>query len=369
MKMNNKINAEKMIYLDGLRGVFCIVVIIHHFMMAFFPNSPQILYNDGNMAVMYFLLLSGFVMPLNIFKKNTKNDIKSIAKESCSYLKKRYIRLLPVVVSSIIISWFILIGGGYYTIEAGTVFNNPIIAEYYNFSNVPFRNVIYEALIGSFIHRPDLNTPLWTIRYEFFGLSIAYIIMRFLHENKYRMFVQVAVITCSYIVTRDIYFSVILIGTMLADLMFNQGKQIALVSKIRNSLSNKYIKIFLLFSAIILYVFAILGHFALYIRVWVAIVILLLCISSKKIQQLASHSVLLKISNISFEIYAIHWPIICSLSCYLIIKILPILGKVTSSLIVFGITLITILYCASILKLILRLINKFANVMIVGSPR
>ena len=88
MKMNNKINAEKMIYLDGLRGVFCIVVIIHHFMMAFFPNSPQILYNDGNMAVMYFLLLSGFVMPLNIFKKNTKNDIKSIAKESCSYLKK-----------------------------------------------------------------------------------------------------------------------------------------------------------------------------------------------------------------------------------------------------------------------------------------
>ncbi|WP_443147193.1 acyltransferase family protein [Paenibacillus sp. KACC 21273] len=79
---------QKLKYLDGLRGLAALIVVISHFVVAFYPSlyngsidsvhtqkslelwiskSPFNLFYNGNFAVCVFFVLSGYVLSYKFF--------------------------------------------------------------------------------------------------------------------------------------------------------------------------------------------------------------------------------------------------------------------------------------------------------------
>ena len=98
---------RKIKYLNGLRGVAAFQVVIHHFILAFYPalfSGPDIqthmaggievsasgsVFNllwDGNFAVCIFFILSGFVLSHKFFIK--KEKVKTVLVKSAIQISK-----------------------------------------------------------------------------------------------------------------------------------------------------------------------------------------------------------------------------------------------------------------------------------------
>ena len=103
--------TKKLVYLDGLKGIGCVMVYLCHFVFAFYygmyryevkschlPNhleisigkSPLNLLFNGNTAVRLFLVLSGYLLCRNYFLTKDRKRLLQSA-------KMRYLRLMPPV--------------------------------------------------------------------------------------------------------------------------------------------------------------------------------------------------------------------------------------------------------------------------------
>jgi len=113
---------RKIQYLDGLRGLAALVVVFHHFILAFYPalflgrnaathlkdgteafisGSAMNIFYGGNFMVAIFFVLSGFVLSHKFF---LKKDYEILTQGAV----KRYIRLVIPVALSIFIAFFLL---------------------------------------------------------------------------------------------------------------------------------------------------------------------------------------------------------------------------------------------------------------------
>lgn len=101
---------KKLDYWDGLRTIFCLVVVISHIFLAFYPNAPKPLKSMGNLAVIYFLFLSGGVLGLKTYIKTEQE--RFTIKDLFDYTLHRYLRLLPAVAVSVLLSTLIYVLGG-----------------------------------------------------------------------------------------------------------------------------------------------------------------------------------------------------------------------------------------------------------------
>ena len=117
--------TEKISYLDGLRGVAAINVLIMHFFIVlapaliytsrmparmgnfeqYFTATPLGLIGAGNFSVCIFFVLSGYVLTQKYFKTKDKNIILSSA-------LRRYIRLFIPVLAVIIFSFLLGLNWG-----------------------------------------------------------------------------------------------------------------------------------------------------------------------------------------------------------------------------------------------------------------
>jgi peptidoglycan/LPS O-acetylase OafA/YrhL len=71
-------------YLDGLRGIACLSVLLHHLdfvkktkLESWYYFTPLMLANQGQGCVFIFFVISGFVLPLGYFKKPALLRIQS----------------------------------------------------------------------------------------------------------------------------------------------------------------------------------------------------------------------------------------------------------------------------------------------------
>jgi peptidoglycan/LPS O-acetylase OafA/YrhL len=132
--------------LEGLRGLCALVVAISHFLTFDFFHSFQIPYYDffvhlefAHEAVLIFFVLSGYVIGLNHIHTpfNKRNVI--------AYLKKRAVRLYPIYILAIIISFLVYTGGTFSVQQLlGHLF---------------FTQEFLVTTISS-------NRPLWSLSYE-----------------------------------------------------------------------------------------------------------------------------------------------------------------------------------------------------------
>ena len=351
--MNTKNRID---YLTGLRGIFCLIVVIHHFLISFATNYniKTIFFNDGNLAVLFFLFLSCYLMAYK-----HRGGVTDYIFE----LKRRYIRLCPVVFITICVSGILFFNNCIHTSDAvnflGLDSDSKLATNYLSSQISSPSQILYEGIIGAYINRPYLNPPFWTMKYEFWGVIVLMAAEDKLYSIKQRDAFFLLGLILSYLFI-DIYFTTMILGLWFADYFFNENSRCSIFEFFRPFLMYDKISICLGVLSVLTYVI----HTQIGIEPLKPLSIvffMLACQNLDSIKRFLSHKVFTCIGKYSYEIYAIHWIVNCSLTCWLI-TILP--TNITVSLVL---ALVFTIIISTVLAVPLHWIStKIYNLYLVG---
>lgn len=278
--------------LEGARVVFCLMVFLNHWTMLFMPNFPVAIFNDGNLAVVFFVFFCGFVAPISIWNGTNKNN---------KWVVKRFTRLYPVIFTAIMFTWTIQ------KIPCDIVrpylFNTlklPLANNYYE-KHIDFINALLETVVDTFAGRPLLDTPLWTIKYEFWGYIIIRRIASYSIEKR-RIFFICGVVLGG--VTRDICVMALFTGAEFSNEFYNN-------KKFANCVVNKRLNGFLILICIFLIGNCFMNNKL--VRLIIVLLMFILIMNDNKLSYFLSKDSLTKLSDLTYPFYAFHWPIIYSI--------------------------------------------------------
>lgn len=191
--------------LDGLRGLFCILILVYHYQQVTFcfgkivPNfiTRNFIVAESYAFVDFFFVLSGFVITYNY------NTVIHYTKDFYEFVKKRFARLFPLLFFSVIVYMFFELlfkkyFGHFYVLNYGDF---EIIVRM--FDTFLFTNAT--PLLGT---SQGLNIPSWSISaemisYLIFGMISLYPINKF--KNKTAIVIIIMAILFS--IYKKEYFS------------------------------------------------------------------------------------------------------------------------------------------------------------------
>jgi len=332
----------KITYLDGLRGIAAVNVMIMHFFIVLAPamiygnrmplhlgnlellfsGTPLGLIGAGNFSVCIFFVLSGYVLTQKYFLTKDKKIIVSSA-------VRRYIRLFIPVFSAIMLAYLIASTGLFhYYIETVTVSGNNNYANYWTFSP-NLADAIKEAVWGSFFTGADTYNPvLWTMTTEFYGSMLVFV-MSFLfgtQRTRWTFYLAAAVLLFNS------YYLAFIIGMMFADIFSSKKTML--------KTSNKIILGIILFSGLFigsypigtmtadsLYGFLNNGIFRtpkLTYHIIGAGMIMYVLLNSHQLQNFFSSPVPVFLGKISYSLYLTHFLVISTFTCALFLFLYPV---------------------------------------------
>lgn len=218
----------KIVYLDGLRGLAALIVVVSHFFQVFAPSvfegrkeiehfafegiaarTPFNLLFNGNFSVCLFFVLSGYVLSYRFFQTGDRLIIYSSA-------IRRYFRLAAPALVSVFLAYLIIVLdlGAYDKIRGMTLSSmpDPFMAS----DNLLV--MLKEGLFHTFFtYGSQYNPVLWTMTYELFG---SFLIFGFLVLCGRRVIRYTAYVLLIY-VFNDSYYLGFMLGMLLADLKHN----------------------------------------------------------------------------------------------------------------------------------------------------
>lgn len=222
--------TKKLAYLDGLKGLGCVIVFLTHFVYAFYygmyqfqpeschlpgkldiavGKSPLNLFFNGNTAVRLFLVISGYLLCRGYFLTGDKNRLVRSA-------EKRYLRLMPavLVVNAVICVCMKL--GLYYNTPAAAAAGSEAWFAGFNAFAPSFLGMLQESLYGCFLFGINrYNGVLWTIQILFLGAYLDYALAAFVSRFRFRWLLY-AVLGAALLRTD---FLSIFLGYVLCDFM------------------------------------------------------------------------------------------------------------------------------------------------------
>ena len=180
---------EKLVYLDGLKGLGCVCVFLTHFVFAFYygmyqyeeaschlpgnldiaiGKSPLNLLFNGNTAVRLFLILSGYLLCRNYFlHRDRKRLLRSAA--------GRYLRLMPVVLAVNLCVYVCMRLGLYQNGAAAALAGSEEWFAGFNAFPPSAAEMLKESLYGCFLFGTnDYNGVVWTLQMLFLGAYLDY---------------------------------------------------------------------------------------------------------------------------------------------------------------------------------------------------
>lgn len=340
--------AEKITYLDGLRGIAAVNVMLMHFFIVLAPamiygnqtpshlgnlelvfsSTPLGLIGAGNFSVCIFFVLSGYVLTQKYFRIGDKNLIISSA-------VRRYFRLLIPVFAVVILS-FLLSSAGLFHYYAKTIMvtasSNPANywTNYWTFTpNIV--NAIKQAMWESFFVGGDLdyNPVLWTMTIEFYGSMLVFAMALLFGQRRNRWTFYLAAAVAFF----NSYYLAFIIGMALADMFTNKTPAF--------KTSNKIILSIILFVGLFigsypvstvtsdsLYSFLNNGFFQtpkMIYHITGAGMIMYVLSNSQWLQKAFSSPVPVFLGKISYSLYLVHFLVISSFTCALFLSLYPVL--------------------------------------------
>jgi len=152
-------------YLDGLRGCAACVVLFAHLALAL--NSPLLFFFNGNAAVCVFFVLSGYVLT-DLARRSTLSFPAQAV--------RRYIRLVGPILLTSLFAWLLLALGLFRNQQAAAILDNAWLGSWYKFEAY-FPGMLVETFYGVFISGQSIyNCNLWTMRPELIGSLYLFII-------------------------------------------------------------------------------------------------------------------------------------------------------------------------------------------------
>ncbi len=212
-------------YLDGLRGILCVLVVIEHCINFYKPDirftemaglgglirkvvisTPLNIIYSGDMAVYIFFVLSGFVLSLSYNRTQNHDYI-------LSGVVKRYPRIMLPVAASMLFMYIVM------------ELTDALIGQAFG---AQFLNILNQVAYRiPFSHTILTNYPLWSISYEMFGSFLVFSLLAVFGKSKYRLFFYSLVIIYFFVsldkAHQDLYeyntyYALFVFGMMLCDI-------------------------------------------------------------------------------------------------------------------------------------------------------
>jgi|SRR5688572_24306491 len=151
--------------LDGLRGVFSLMVVLYHYPIDFIPHSVHdfFLVAKSYLFVDFFFVLSGFVISFNY-----NNNINSKA-ELGVFMRKRFIRLYPLLLYSTLVFLLVTLGVKVFLPQFASNKDSfmPAILDTVNTLTFLNSTPIFDDNFGG--NPYGMNYPSWSISAEMFA--------------------------------------------------------------------------------------------------------------------------------------------------------------------------------------------------------
>ena len=202
MKLTNNgggVNA-KILYLEGLRGLSMIIIILNHFAAAFYPTiifggkaSPHIpleliiyrtplnIFFSGIFALSIFYLLSGYLLSYKYFRFHKEELL-------ISSIVYRYLRLAIPTLVSILIAYTLLKFHLFYNISVSSITGSTMwFANFWNFDANIYKAVVEGIfMISVIIGNQTYNPVLWMMAYELAGSILVFFALEIFKHTKIR---------------------------------------------------------------------------------------------------------------------------------------------------------------------------------------
>lgn len=362
-------NAEKkrLNYLDGLRGIMSINVVLCHFVCGFYPqmykasagtgdflsyfgSTPLNVFVNGNIAVMYFFMLTGFLVSLSVIKY--EHSFAVVRKK----IANRYLRLIPIVAAATIFTYITMKAGLQYHLDIlGKSNSLSFFKDYCNF-DPSIKTVITTIFYWTFKEGNDFVGPFWTIKYELVGYVIILVMTVILRKSKLRRIVML----CSVWFLSGNYIAFVF-GGLVADICFSEDE--TLFSKYYSKIIIS--KAFLAFCFVVGLFFACCPmRFSSFYSVFEKIdfklvtpgvfravgitMLTYVIINCGLMQRFLENRIFMFLGKISFSTYAFHWPLILTFTCGFFKIFIEKMSYDKAALLAFAITLPVIIGVAYI---------------------
>jgi len=221
-EIKEKINLG---YLDGLRGILCVLVLVEHCINFYKPDirftelvgitgfirravnsTPLNIIYNGDVAVYIFFALSGFVLSLSFNRTKDSNVI-------LAGVIKRYPRIMLPVAGSMLFMYMVM------------VLTDVLIGKAFG---AQFFNILWQTVYRiPFTHTILTNYPLWSMSYELFGSLLVFSLLALFGKSKYRL-IFYSLVMVYFFVSLDkahqdlyeysTYYALFVFGVMLCDI-------------------------------------------------------------------------------------------------------------------------------------------------------
>lgn len=335
--------SKKDVSLEALRGFAAIVVVFWHCMLGFFParsgifnyfspddalvGHPWFGLLNGNAAVGFFFVLSGFVLTRRYFQK--KDDL-SIARG----VVKRWPRLAVPVTATVLMSWAIFKFDLYSYTNVAPITNSSWLYYFAFAYQTPFEPNLWSAIMqGGFFtfFRGDsyYDSSLWTMRFELIGsyvaFALAFILIRLSGGSKWLaiFLITVVILLCHYASANYVAFPA---GVALAFLLarrpfvlpFWVAGSLLILSGYLAGYTGNVIGAYRLFGDI--------GSQnipVVYVHIVASVVAIVAVEAWAGVRRMLENRLFLVIGEISFPLYLVHVPVLCSAGCWAFLAALP----------------------------------------------
>ena len=329
--MNTKLG-----YLEGIRGIAALIVVIWHYVLYFYPplantsdlsfkeffyyntheqilmlaaETPLCLFFHGQASVRLFFVLSAFVLTYKFFK--TKNY---------EYLSagaiKRYFRLLGPVVFSLFITYILV--------------NLSLVGNIFIATEFEFKQFLKESFWGIFVNGSSpQNPPLWTMAYEFFGSMLVFSVAALFAKYKRRWIIYLILV----LLFHKTHYLAFVFGMILSDYFTSE-----LYLKYQKRISNPKTIVFLLIVSLFLYTISGVRQ-----QIWGSAIFIFCVLHSEVLKKFFSHNVFLFLGKISFSMYVMHAVILSSFSYYLNSILIAYVNAFLSMFLTLAVSLLAII--------------------------
>ena len=332
---------KKLAYLEGLRGIAALIVVLHHLVLLFYPVlnygeenntlskhisiSPLNIFYNGDFAVCLFFVLSGYVLSYKyVFSNNPKILI--------GYAIKRYFRLMPLIAASVIFV-FVVVKLNLFnrasltSIRGSDDWLNDLFKCDTSVVTL-IKDVFYGVL---FFGNNQYNPVVWSMKIEFIGSVLLFVFLLANHKIKPKWILFILAFILAFYF-KQYYYIAFLLGYALCAL--NKSKQLEISSTIIKLMLlviaimlcsfpatwqywDSSIYCFMHFSAIDLYSF--------YHVIGSTLLLLLIINHQPSIHFLSTRPVLF-LGKISFSMYLFHLILLVLIANPLFLALLPHLG-------------------------------------------
>lgn len=318
---------ERIKWIDGLKGIACFGVFLTHFFGVFYLwverqdislsaicrlllDYPLKILINGNFMVAIFCILSGYLVA-----SARVTTFKGLLKAMC----KRYLRLSIPIFGFCILVYICEAIWGFHNQEVGLLLNNTWLSGYYK-NSVDIRDVLMIPFFRLWLFSDNsINGTFWMLKSLFIStmmvLVVKYICIRYYRLRGMAIFSLLLVS-----LKTPIYFGCIM-GYVIFVLANNANFE-SYLCKYRGR--GKKLRLPLIILALgTVWILPQWGGINEYIITLCAGICIICIMFYKKIQMWLSNDILVRLGDISFAIYGIHWPIICSLGLQLFLYLYP----------------------------------------------